>query len=209
MDRHADPGSGAPPRGGSHPPGATQARATVNSPKVAAVVGPIAAYAVSNSITISATNRPRDRSATISASRRARSSPVIGARLLERSCPRVIGQDPSLFTGHFNRVDVRHVLHSHAGCSRSAWRRARSSDPKRGGWRVALGRAATSSASWTPERPAPSPVTGLAAALDCHEGGPPLVTRSGCHRGASSKEARLQCCTPDWISVDARSTSVF
>jgi hypothetical protein len=33
-------------------------------------------------------------------------------------------------------------------------------------------------------------------ARDCHEGGPPLVTRSGCHRGASSKEARLQCCTP-------------
>ena len=26
------------------------------------------------------------------------------------------------------------------------------------------------------------------------------MTRSGCYRGASSKEARLQCCTPDWIS---------
>ena len=25
------------------------------------------------------------------------------------------------------------------------------------------------------------------------------VTRSGRHRGASSKEARLQCCTPSWI----------
>ena len=44
--------------------------------------------------------------------------------------------------------------------------------------------------------------------LDCHEEGPPLVTRSGCHRGASSKEARLQCCTPDWISAEGRSTSV-
>jgi hypothetical protein len=44
-------------------------------------------------------------------------------------------------------------------------------------------------------------------AVDCHEGGPPLVTRSGCHRGASSKEARLQCCTLDWISADGRSTS--
>lgn len=28
------------------------------------------------------------------------------------------------------------------------------------------------------------------------------MTRSGCHRGASSREARLQCCTPGWISVD-------
>jgi transposase len=36
----------------------------------------------------------------------------------------------------------------------------------------------------------------LTLGKDCHEGGPPLVTRSGCHRGASSKEARLQCCTP-------------
>ena len=34
------------------------------------------------------------------------------------------------------------------------------------------------------------------------------MTRSGCHRGASSKEARLQCCTPDWISVEGSSTSV-
>jgi glutamate-1-semialdehyde 2,1-aminomutase len=48
---------------------------------------------------------------------------------------------------------------------------------------------------------------GTLIALDCHEGGPPLVTRSGCHRGASSKEARLQCCMPDWISAVGRSTS--
>jgi transposase len=34
------------------------------------------------------------------------------------------------------------------------------------------------------------------------------VTRSGCHRGASSKEARLQCCTLGWVSVGGRSTSV-
>ena len=34
------------------------------------------------------------------------------------------------------------------------------------------------------------------------------MTRSGCHRGASSKEARLQCCTLDWISAERSSTSV-
>jgi hypothetical protein len=28
------------------------------------------------------------------------------------------------------------------------------------------------------------------------------VTRSGCHQGVRSKETRLQCCTPDWISVE-------
>jgi hypothetical protein len=53
--------------------------------------------------------------------------------------PPFIGQNPPSFTGHFNRVDVCHVLHPHAGCSRSAWWRARSSGLTRGGWRVALG----------------------------------------------------------------------
>jgi hypothetical protein len=31
-----------------------------------------------------------------------------------------------------------------------------------------------------------------------------LVTRSGCHLRASSKEAPLQCCTPGWISAEGK-----
>jgi hypothetical protein len=45
--------------------------------------------------------------------------------------------------------------------------------------------------------------------LDCHEEGPPSVTRSGCHQGAISKEAHVQCCTPDWISAERSSASAF
>jgi mannose-6-phosphate isomerase-like protein (cupin superfamily) len=59
----------------------------------------------------------------------------------------------------------------------------------------------------TTSRSRNAPLTG-SVALDCHEEGPPLVTRCGCRRGASSKEARFQCCTPDWISAERSLTSV-
>jgi hypothetical protein len=71
--------------------------------------------------------------------------------------------------------------------------------------RVSTGSGATDPRDSRFRVPASVSVTNPEAlASDCHEGGPPLVTRSGCHRGASSKEARLQCCTPDWISVDRK-----
>ena len=44
-------------------------------------------------------------------------------------------------------------------------------------------------------------------ALDCHEEGPPLVTRSACHQGARSKEARSNVARRTRSQSKAKSTS--
>ena len=57
-------------------------------------------------------------------------------------------------------------------------------------------------------RPAACGSRGEVAALDCHEEGPPggTLTASTDHEHQGGPPT---CCTPDWISAESASTSVF
>src|SRR6266542_3499670 len=43
---------------------------------------------------------------------------------------------------------------------------------------------------------------------ECDEGGPPRLAGSGSSAGSYREEARIQCCTPVWISAADASTSI-